>query len=236
MAVKVEPFKQKIIDIKRGFTHAYEILFRLTLENIIIPCSPEKVISYIERFGSLEDFELTILEKALEKANGDMLFFNISPKNLNERFLIEAIKLVNIYNGKVVFEITESAPLKDLKLAEDLMTQFKSDHVKFAIDDFGSGYTSFSYLERLPVDYIKIDGKYIKSLPHSQKTFSLVKTFVQLANTIGVKTVAEYVENKTILNIVKDLGFDYAQGFYIDEPKPFVHKKEKELSYYEPSI
>jgi len=221
MPVKVAPFKQKILDIKEGSAHAYEVLFRLGLENTIVPCSIERIIFYVKKFGSLEDLELTILEKALERANGDMLFFNVSPDNFNERFLLKATELVKMHNGKVVFEITESAPLEDLNHVEKLMMQFKNDYVKFAIDDFGSGYTSFSYLEHLPVDYIKIDGHYIRNLPHSQKALSIVNVFIQSANALGIKTVAEHVENETVFTIVKELGFDYAQGFYIEKPKPF---------------
>ena len=104
-------------------------------------------------------------------------------------------------------------------------TFYESDKSRghgFALDDFGSGLSSFGYLKHLPVDFLKIDGTFIKGMQLNPVDRALVSAVNDIAHTMGLKTVAEYVENKKLLELVRKLGIDYAQGFAIDRPMPFV--------------
>jgi EAL domain-containing protein (putative c-di-GMP-specific phosphodiesterase class I) len=106
----------------------------------------------------------------------------------------------------------------------------KDEGFRFAIDDFGSGYSSFYYLKYLPVDFLKIDGEFIKSLPNSPKDRIFIEGIVSVAKKMGIKTLAEFIENEEVLKVVKDLGIDYAQGYYFGKPEPLEEKLKKHFS------
>jgi EAL domain-containing protein (putative c-di-GMP-specific phosphodiesterase class I) len=97
----------------------------------------------------------------------------------------------------------------------------KSIGCKFSLDDFGSGLSSFSYLKNLPVDYLKIDGGFIRNIEHDQMDMEFVKSINQIGHTLGVETIAEFIENQHTAEILERLGVDFGQGFHIMEPKPF---------------
>ena len=119
---------------------------------------------------------------------------------------------------KICFEITETAAIINLDAAISFIDRLKQIGCHFALDDFGSGLSSFAYLKNLPVDFLKIDGTFIRDLAADPIDKAMVASINDIAHVMGKKTIAEFVENEEVLTVVKELGIDYAQGFAIDYP------------------
>lgn len=149
---------------------------------------------------------------------------NISGHSIsNEKFLnycLEKIECSNVAAHKVCFEITETAAIANLASARKFMSELNRKGCTFALDDFGSGLSSFGYLKNLPVDYIKIDGVFVRDLLTDPVDYEMVSAINRLGHTMDKKIIAEFVENKEILNMLNDIGVDYAQGYGIGKPKP----------------
>ena len=128
---------------------------------------------------------------------------------------------------KICFEITETAAIQNLIDAAEFINQLKSFGCSFALDDFGSGLSSFGYLKKLPVDYLKIDGMFVREILNDEADRVFVQAIISIAKAMGIKTVAEFVENDEIYELVEGFGVDYVQGYG-------VHRPEK-LSFYEPT-
>ena len=120
----------------------------------------------------------------------------------------------------IQFEITETAAVKHLPEAKRLIATLRSVGVSFALDDFGSGLSSFAYLKELPIDCLKIDSSFIQTMDNSDVDYSVVSTINHLGHIMGVSTVAEGVENKTQYDLLKKMGVDYIQGFLVKHPEP----------------
>lgn len=123
-----------------------------------------------------------------------------------------------IQRSNIVFEITERETVKSFALLEKFVQNLKVEGFSFAIDDFGSGFSSFHYIKRFPIDYIKIDGDFIVNIHQDKKDLAFVKSIISLAKELEVKTVAEFVENEEILKFLKEIDVDYVQGFHIGKP------------------
>ena len=152
------------------------------------------------------------------------LFINLSPKSLIiEEFIEETLKLVNTYDiekSKIVFEITERETVRKISLLKEFISKLKDEGFLFAIDDFGSGFSSFHYIKNFPIDFIKIEGDFICNILNDDVDKAFVKSALTLANELGIHTVAEFVENEEVLVVLRELGVDYAQGYFIDKPAP----------------
>jgi len=151
-------------------------------------------------------------------------WINLSGSSVGDRrfaeFLKDAVMKSPLPRGTINFEITETAVIRSVSEASDLMKSLRKMGCQFALDDFGSGLSSFGYLKKLPVDFVKIDGSFIRELMHDSTDRIFVKSIIDIAHELNMKTVAEFVENDEILQIVRELGADYVQGFAI--AKPFV--------------
>jgi EAL domain-containing protein (putative c-di-GMP-specific phosphodiesterase class I) len=121
----------------------------------------------------------------------------------------------------VCFEITETAAISNLGRAARFIRRFRDLGCRFALDDFGTGLSSFAYLKSLPVDYIKIDGSYVRGSASDPVDHAVVDAIQRLARSVGAKTIAESVETPEILQRIRDLGIDFAQGFAIHRPEPY---------------
>ena len=126
--------------------------------------------------------------------------------------------------GMICFEITETAAIANLDAATEFIHELKRQGCRFALDDFGSGLSSFSYLKNLPVDYLKIDGSFVRGIETDEIDHAMVGSIHQLATLMGIKTIAEFVENDGILHALADIGIDYAQGYGIAKPRPLQDK------------
>jgi len=170
---------------------------------------------------------LMVIENAFKKIKEEnysgILFINLSPKSLivgNYADAITAlIKQYDISKDNIVFEITERETVKNFALLEKFVMNLKMAGYKFAIDDFGSGFSSFHYIKKFPIDYLKIDGEFIININKDEKDKAFVHSILTLAKELNVKTVAEYVEDEEIVKTLREMGVDYLQGFHIGRPQ-----------------
>jgi len=148
---------------------------------------------------------------------------NISATSVNAEGFLEFIcyqfEQYQVQPQRVCFEITETSAVSNFVKAKDFIQELKKLGCRFALDDFGSGLSSFTYLKYLPVDYIKIDGVIVNDIDTNKIDYALVSSINEIAHLMGMKTVAEYVESEAIFNCLREIGVDYAQGFWVGEPK-----------------
>ncbi len=132
--------------------------------------------------------------------------------------LIKTINNSGISPAKLCFELTETATIANLSSASAFMRKLSEIGCRFSIDDFGSGLSSFAYLRKLPIDFLKIDGLLVKDILDDPTDFTMVKSINEISKSMGKRTVAEFVESPRLLNAVRDIGIDFAQGFYVGKP------------------
>ncbi len=154
------------------------------------------------------------------------MFVNLAPNSLILKDFVRDIrKLATEYQvdpSQVVFEITEREAVWNPVLLEEFSQDLRREGFKFAIDDFGSGFSTYHYLKMFPIDFIKIDGEFIKNTPHQAVDRAFVKNMISLAQDLEIKTIAEHIEDQEILSVVSDLGADYGQGYYIGRPNLII--------------
>ena len=207
----------------------FEILLRLQeQDNVIIP--PNDFLPIANRCAMMPQIDSWVIENlfsqlsSAEAKNYQKYVFtiNLSGASLNDDvfldFLQAKILEYNLDPQLFCFEITESVALDNLPKISDFIRKLKRLGCSFALDDFGTGMSSLTYLKELPVDYIKIDGSFIREINNDSITKSMVITINNLAQIIGLKTIAEFVEDRAILKTIQDLKVDYAQGFYFGKP------------------
>lgn len=227
---RFEPWFQPILDLSTNSVHHYESLARLKGEDGSIML-PGAFIDIAERFGLIGSIDRMIIEKSMLmqarlRKEGKYISFgmNLSGKDLGDDDLLSFLKAKMIETGadpdKLVFEITETAAIGDLDRAIKFIKALKTIGCHFALDDFGVGFTSFTYLREMQVDYIKIDGAFIRKLNVSPNDQVFVKAITDVAKGLKIKSIAEFVENKETLELLKTFGVDYAQGYLIGKPAP----------------
>jgi len=149
---------------------------------------------------------------------------NLSGLSLSDEsmlgFINEMFELYAIPTEKICFEITETAAISSLNSATKFIQHLRDKGCSFSLDDFGSGLSSFAYLKNLPDDYLKIDGLFVKDILEDQVDLAMVKSINEVGHVMGKKTIAEFVENKQIFDLLNELGVDYAQGYGIAKPVP----------------
>jgi len=207
----------------------YETLIRMRdASGKVLP--PARFIPAAERNGLMTQIDRWVLRSTLEwfdsqpghRDNVDFCTLNLSGASLNdEKFLQDAIALIRAHSEsarKICFEITESVALYDLKTTRRFVDRIKSFGAMVALDDFGAGYTSFSYLKELPGDLVKIDGNFIRDVNENRENYAITRAVVDLAHELGMGCVAEWAENAAIVKSLIDLQVDYAQGYGICRP------------------
>ena len=203
-----------------------EVLLRLAdeQEGLLLP---GVFIPAAERYQQMRAVDRWVVRTALSHlaARGDAVRYgiNISAQSLCDAgflvFVLEQLDATGVVPGQVCFEITETAAITDLKHALGFMRALKERGCRFALDDFGSGFASFGYLKTLPVDYVKIDGHFVKDIPADPFDDAVVQAIQRIAKALGLRTVAESVESEAILERVKAIGIDFAQGYAIARPE-----------------
>ena len=148
---------------------------------------------------------------------------SLTDKNLAE-FVHEQLQRSGVAPEKICFELTETAAISNLDNADYFIRSAKKLGCKFALDDFGSGLSSFAYIKHFPVDYLKIDGSFVRDIIHDPTDKVMVSAINQMAHVLGMKTIAEFVENDEILRELQVIGVDMVQGFGIGRPEPFVSR------------
>jgi diguanylate cyclase (GGDEF)-like protein len=219
---KFVPVFQPIVNNKTGVWEKYESLVRLIDEDKLI--SPYFFLDISKKTKHYTKITQIMIEKSFAFFKDKDVEFSINltiEDILNsdiKTFIFRALEQYQI-GKKVVFEIVESESIHNFKDVLGFIEDVKKYGAKIAIDDFGTGYSNFEYLIKLNADYIKIDGSLIKDLASSKTSQIVVKNIVNFANDLGMKTIAEFVENESILEKLKELGVDYSQGYHFSAPK-----------------
>lgn len=229
-----ELYMQEIRPINGSVSSHAEILLRMkTPDGKVI--SPVKFLPTAERYHMVTDIDrwvlrsvfstMKIADSRLAMLNG-VCAINLSGQSLGqEKFLDFVLDLFNEYeiDGRLIcFEITETAVISNISQARIFMKEMRGKGCEFSLDDFGSGLSSFSYLKNLDVDYLKIDGSFVKNILNDKDDYNMVSTINHLGHSLGLKTIAEYVENPELIFALEDMGVDYIQGYAIDKPGPVV--------------
>jgi EAL domain-containing protein (putative c-di-GMP-specific phosphodiesterase class I) len=198
---------------------------QLVPPNEFIPAAERyNVMSIIDRWVVMRAVELLKVRQHSGKPL-PLLAVNLSGTSLNEQAFAEFV-MQNVGESPIAsalcFEITETAAVTSLSNAIYFMRELKARGCKFALDDFGSGLSSFIYLKTLPVDFLKIDGQFISHVADDPVDRSMVEAICKVGSALGISTVAECVESKAVLEELKRIGVDYAQGFFVAAPLPIA--------------
>lgn len=226
---RFELLYQPIFTIQSGHVHSYEVLLRLPTDDGK-QIMPGGFIPAAERFGLINNIDRWTVERAitqLSDINTDerntRFSINLSGRAIEDKELMALIRGVlrdtRLDPNLLTFEITETAAITNLKAASRFLSQLKDIGCQLALDDFGSGFCSFTYLKHLPVDSIKIDGSFVQGLTHTNVDRAMVQSMNHIAHALNKRTVAEFVEDQRTLEILKDYGVDYAQGHYLGMPQ-----------------
>ena len=226
---------QKIspIDEDSGELEHYEILLTVLDENDK-PLPPQDFIIAAETYNRMGAIDRWVIKNSFEFIATNILrldhlgtfSINISGNSLTEddfmEFVLEQFNQTRLPTSKVCFEITETSAIGNLDEAIEFIEKMKVIGVKFSLDDFGTGLSSYSYLRSLPVDYLKIDGIFVKDIKTSPSDYAVVKSINEIGHFMGKKTIAEFVENDEILEILREIGVDFAQGYGIGPKMPIT--------------
>jgi EAL domain-containing protein (putative c-di-GMP-specific phosphodiesterase class I) len=219
------------LDNKHSENH-YELLIRMIDENDEV-ITPGSFLPAAERYNIITEIDLWVIDQALTLLANNSVFLkevgsisiNLSGQSLASSDVLNFIKKrldeTGIDARKICFEITETAAISNMSMETHLISTLKQLGCRFALDDFGSGLSSFGYLKKLPVDYLKIDGMFVKDMINDPIDHAMVKSINEIGHIMGMKTIAEFVENDEIKGMLREIGVNYAQGYGIGKPRQF---------------
>ncbi len=219
---------QPIVSIADGSANTYEVLIRMMGKDqeVIMPFG---FLPAAERFGLSVDIDKWVVAHAIDtlvaqrQCHPDLKYtINLAAQSIGNESVLQLIKeklqRTELPPEAICFEVTESVAISDMKKAVGFLAQLQQLGCTTALDDFGSGFSSFAYLQDLPVDYVKIDGRFVKNLAENPVDRAIVDAMNKVAQALGKQTIAEFVENEESLRILKQLGVDYAQGYHLGRP------------------
>ncbi len=226
-------YAQRIASIQEdgGGYESVEVLIRLLDDEGKI-VAPMAFIPAAERYGLMPSIDRWVISKALKMHAGFAKHYklparfsiNLSGASMADASLVDYVrqqlKTHRVAPELVCFEITETAAVGNFDIAVQLMHGLRELGCRFALDDFGAGMSSFTYLKRLPVDYVKIDGAFVKDMSKDAVDFAMVEAIHNIAHRMGLRTVAEFVQNDTTIDMLRRLGVDYVQGYGVEKPRP----------------
>ena len=221
---RIIPFFQPICDKNKKIIK-YEALIRIINRDSEKVLSPSEFLLTAKKLKLYPKLSKIMIEKTFKKFRNSDKFFSINI-SLNDIVNIETVGFIEniiIQNPKtakrLIFEILESEGIEDFEVTENFIKKVRNMGAKIAIDDFGSGYSSFRYILEIKPDFIKIDGSLISDIEYNKNNLIMVKNIINMAKDLDITVVAEFVESKKIFEILKDLGIDEFQGYYIGKPK-----------------
>jgi len=223
-------------------TAHYELLLRLRGEDGAI-VAPGAFIPAAERYNLMNAVDRWVIDAAFRhlseiQQQGDegIYSLNLSGNSLNDDelpdYIQQKISEYQVKTGLLCFEITETAAVFNLEKASRMIHLLKKLGCRFSLDDFGSGLSSFGYLKNLPVDFLKIDGSFVKDMNINPMNRAIVEAIHQVGHTLSIRTIAEFVENQDIADMLHDIGVDFAQGYHFSKPEP-VEQHDNVVSIYQ---
>lgn len=228
---RVDMHYQPILDLQsRTVTH-HEALLRGRDEDNKLMNTAQLIIA-AEQSGMIHRLDEQVITRVFEhlallQQNGvqTSLAVNLSGRSFNNPNLVPHVRRslaeFGVAPSSVIFEITETAALADIDASIQIMEALRSEGCRFALDDFGVGFSSLYYLKKLPLDYIKIDGSFVRNLTRESEHQVLISALVNVARAFNLHTIAEFVEDSLVLELLADLGVNYAQGYHIEKPRSF---------------
>ncbi len=217
-----------------GGEHHFEILLTM-VDEMGDTMPPADFILAAETYQRMTAIDRWVIERVFQwmSEHRDELdsfggfSINVSGHSVNDEtfpdFVLEQFSRSQAPTSKVCFEITETAAIANLDNAREFMNRMKIIGCRFSLDDFGTGLSSYSYLRNLPVDYVKIDGVFVKDIVDSPGDYAVVRSINEIGHYMGKRTIAEYVENDAVLERLREIGVDYVQGYHIDKPTRLEH-------------
>jgi len=228
---RFELFRQTILPLNANEKgDHYELLLRMRDEKGAL-VSPELFITAAERYGIMPNIDRWVVENAFswlvseadERHRLAMCSINLSGQSFTDDkflpFVVDQFRRSGIDASKICFEITETAAIASYAQASRFINALKELGCMFALDDFGTGLSSFGYLKHFPVDYLKIDGSFVKEMLHDPIDREMVRSINEIGHLTGKQTIAEFAENNEIITMLKGMGVDFAQGYGVSEPK-----------------
>ena len=221
---------QKIASCIDGARSHYEILLGVD-EDLVPGHTTQSFVVMAEQTGRIHDLDTWVLKSVLEWMDGNAsgldqlsgLSVNLSGNSLTQTDHIDAmVSLLSDYphlTNKLILEVTETAMIDSLDGAVRSLSKLRALGCRIALDDFGSGYSSYGYVRRLPLDYLKIDGTYIRNIVTDKTDQALTASMVDVAHALGLKVIAEYVDSEAAFSWLKDQGVDYVQGYWVHKPQ-----------------
>ncbi|EGU37344.1 sensory box/GGDEF family protein [Vibrio ichthyoenteri ATCC 700023] len=231
---RVELFAQRILDLEQGDSRMhFEILVRIRDANdeyispgIFMPASERYNVAHLIDKQVVRQTLAWLAQHPNALDNLALCAINLSGHSMGNQefidFLIDELESSTVPCDKICLEITETAAMSNMNQALEFFAQLKQLGCLIALDDFGSGLSSFGYLKKLPVDIVKIDGLFVRDIDSNEMDHLMVRSINDLAKQMGKRTVAEFVENNQIIDLLIELGVDYAQGYAIGKPKPLA--------------
>jgi EAL domain-containing protein (putative c-di-GMP-specific phosphodiesterase class I) len=225
-------YAQPIVPLDSRTDKHYELLIRMKDEKGKI-IRPGAFLPAAERYNLITQLDRWVIGKAIDLLRAHPAFvnqirfvsINLSGQSLADNnilnFIISQLDASGLEGDMICFEITETAAISNLISAQKFISTLKEIGCHFALDDFGSGFSSFGYLKNLPVDYLKIDGMFVKDIVDDPIDHAMVKSINEIGQVMGMQTIAEFVENDEIKGMLREIGVNYAQGYGIGRPLPF---------------
>ena len=224
---RIEAFLQPIVNVQTGDVMAYEVLGRIRDGDSVVPA--EEFAEIAEELGMAQELDREVFRRGLahyaviaKDRPQVKLFFNLFPSSFKDlewvRGIPELVRSSGVPCECVVLEITEREALPNLTKVGLVIEELRANKISVALDDFGSGFSSFMYLKYLAIDYVKIEGSFIRQIVTDGRDRIMVEHINSIAHQFGLKTVAEFVEDEVTAKIIAEIGVDYAQGYYYGRP------------------
>ena len=228
---------QPIVRLEDRDVRHYEVLLRMREEDGSL-VSPAQFIPVAERSGQIIAVDRWVLHHSIAilgklQERGISLAVNLSGQSLHDdglkQYLADEIAASGADPEYLILEVTETAAVTDFSTARGVLQAIRDLGCRTALDDFGVGFSSFHYLGQLPVDYIKIDGSFIRNLPVSAESRVIVRAIADIAAGFGKQAIAEFVDQEALVPMLKSYGIAFGQGFHLGKPMPISHAFGKEI-------
>lgn len=237
---EVQLYAQPIVALTDDSDERFEILLRITTDRGVIPPSP--LLQAAESLGAMTEIDIFVVERTLEWMERRATLPKYVTCNLSGASISDPSFLDTLYSllqkhsqaaRRLCLEVTESVAVQDVKRAADFFENLHTLGVLIALDDFGAGYTNFTYLSQLPVDILKLDGQFVKDFQSSPRKALIISNLTKLTHNLGAKCVAEWVEDQDCANELANIGVDFAQGWHFSKAQPLDYWDSNEFPRFE---